>query len=279
MQKITLRIFTSLLAVFFSSCLLNAQTTVNWHLVKADTTFVNSASGIGYTATCQTNSNLSLISWTGFGSDGVQNAERVKGSFETATRSLPLAFDATVYVEYAITAATGYDLTVSQIQMYLSGGGTSSVYAQIKYSTDDFATSTTLDEGLTAFGTNSAILITNKNFSTLSITLLSGSTLKVRVYPKNTGSASTTKYLINNNVSITFTPTAKVVNGLQNTCIPGVTFDGKIIHNNGKLDLQVYDITGRKIIKSIGNIDLSSNANGVYIVKSINGTMKLDLNK
>lgn len=150
MNKITLKIFTALVAIFLNSCFLSAQTTVNWHLVKANTTFVTTASGTGYTAANQTYSNLSLISWTGYGSDGVQNAERVKGSFETATRSLLTAFDSTVYVEYAITAVAIYNLTVSQIQMYLAGDGISSVFAQIKYSSDDFATSKTLDEGSTA---------------------------------------------------------------------------------------------------------------------------------
>jgi hypothetical protein len=279
MHKITMRIFTALLGLFVFSCVLNAQTTVNWHLDKADTTFVSQVSGTGYTASNQSNSNLSLISWTGFGSDGVQNAERNKGSFETATRSLPLAFDATVYLEYAITATAGYDLTVSQIQMYLAGGGISSVYAQIKYSTDNFVTSTTLDDGSAALIANTTSAITNKTFSTLNIPVLSGSTLKIRVYPKNTGGVSTTKYLISNNVSVTFTPTARLVNGLPSTSIPGVTFDGRMIHNNGKLDLQVYDATGRKITKSTENIDMSIHANGVYIVKSIHGTLKIDLNK
>ncbi|MFT3752628.1 MAG: hypothetical protein QM800_07035 [Paludibacter sp.] len=94
--------------------------------------------------------------------------------------------------------------------MYLGGGGTTSIYAQIKYSTDDFATSTTLNAGGTALQSNSATVIDTKTFSSLTIAVNAGSTLKVRVYPKNTGSASTTKYLINNNVSITFTSTSAI---------------------------------------------------------------------
>jgi len=275
MRTTTFKLFTATLAIIFNLGILSAQTTVNWPLDKADTVYVTPASGTGFTAASQTNSNLNLLTWTGYGSTGVQTAERVKGSFETATRSLPLAFDATVYVEYALTAAADYSLLVSQIQMYIAGGGTSSVFAQILYSTDNFATSTSLDAGTTALGSNSATVINNKIFSALSVTVPSSSTLKIRVYPKNTGAASTTKYLISNNVTITFT--ASPVTGLQNPTISGVTFVGKTIYNNENLDLQVFDVTGNKIISSNKNIDMSSNAKGIYIVKSINGTLKFAL--
>ena len=286
MRKTTLKFFTATLAILFNLCLLNAQTTVTWPLTNptAGTGFdagtgltVNPALGTGFTAADQTQSVLTAISWTGFATDGLAHCQRVKTT--DATRSIPLAFDASTYVEYAITAATGYDLSVSQIHMYLGGGGTSSVFAQIFYSTDNFATSTTLDDGSVALGSNTATVITDKNFSSLTVPVLSGSTLKVRVYPKNTGGASTTKYLISNNVSVTFTSAVSTATGVQNPGVSGVSFDGKMIQNNENLDVQVYDVTGHKMFSSNKNIDMSSCANGIYIAKSTNGTLKFVLYK
>ena len=67
--------------------------------------------------------------------------------------------------------------------------------------------------------------------------------------------------------------------GLTQTKLAGVTFDGQIIHNNANLDLQVYDVTGRKVATSNKYINMSSNPKGIYIVKSINGTLKITLVK
>ncbi|HET7734241.1 MAG TPA: T9SS type A sorting domain-containing protein [Paludibacter sp.] len=211
MKKTTFKLLAVILAVSLNSSLI-AQTTVNWPLSNTTAAPTNVAptptSGTGFTAASQTQSVCNQLSWTGYGSDGQQTAQRVKTA--DATRSLPSAFATDTYVEYAITAATGYNLSVSQIKMYLGGGGTTSIFAQIKYSTDDFATSATLDAGGTALQSNSATVIDTKTFSSLAVAVNAGSTLKVRVYPKNTGSASTTKYLINNNVSITFTSTPTI---------------------------------------------------------------------
>lgn len=206
MKKLFTKTMAVLAILLLSSWSVNAQTTVQWLLTNPATgtgLTANPASGTEFTAASQTQSTCNVLSWTGYGYDGTQNCERVKTA--DASRSLPQNFSATTYVEYAITATAGYNLSVSTIDMYLGGGGTSSVYAQIKYSTDDFVTETILDAGGAALVSNSATAITHKTFASLTISVNSGSTLKVRVYPKNTGSASTTKYLISSNVNITFT--------------------------------------------------------------------------
>ena len=63
--------------------------------------------------------------------------------------------------------------------------------------------------------------------------------------------------------------------GLSQTQISGVTFDGKIIHNASNIDLQVFDVTGRRIVSSNQNINMSSASKGVYVVKSSIGTLKI----
>ena len=67
--------------------------------------------------------------------------------------------------------------------------------------------------------------------------------------------------------------------GISATKLAGVTFDGQTIQNNANLDLQVYDVTGRKVVSSNKNINMNSNPNGIYIVKSQNGTLKITVTK
>ncbi len=89
-----------------------------------------------------------------------------------------------------------------------------------------------------------------------------------------------------NNYTATFssfspfvTGTTDLGTGISNAINDGVSFDGKIIHNHANLDLQVYDVTGRKVVYSNKDIHMNSNSSGIYIVKSINSTMKIILIK
>jgi hypothetical protein len=65
--------------------------------------------------------------------------------------------------------------------------------------------------------------------------------------------------------------------GLSSNTLSHVYFDGKTIHNDAKWNLQVFDTTGRLLVSSTKDINMSSNAKGVYIVKSNSGTLKIVL--
>jgi len=67
--------------------------------------------------------------------------------------------------------------------------------------------------------------------------------------------------------------------GISLAKLNGVRFDGQTIYNNANQDLQVYDITGRQVVSSNHNINMNSNPNGIYIVKSNTGILKITLNK
>lgn len=67
--------------------------------------------------------------------------------------------------------------------------------------------------------------------------------------------------------------------GVNNAMINGVTFDGKIIHNADHQLLNVFDATGRLIINSREDINMSAQAKGVYLVKGENGMMKIAVTK
>lgn len=59
--------------------------------------------------------------------------------------------------------------------------------------------------------------------------------------------------------------------------IEGITFDGQIIRNNTAQKLQVYDISGHLITASDNDIDMSGKAKGIYIVKAMDGVMKINI--
>ncbi len=63
--------------------------------------------------------------------------------------------------------------------------------------------------------------------------------------------------------------------GINQATIAGVTFDGQTIHNNANADLQVFDATGRLMVSSNKNINMSVYSKGVYLVKSNSATLKI----
>ena len=67
--------------------------------------------------------------------------------------------------------------------------------------------------------------------------------------------------------------------GINQNKIDGILFDGKIIHNNQHLKVQIYDITGRILLTSNRNIDMSSFIKGIYILKCTSGSLKISLIK
>jgi len=67
--------------------------------------------------------------------------------------------------------------------------------------------------------------------------------------------------------------------GLVQNRISGITYDGRIIHNAASLILQVYDATGRLMATSNKNISMQPYVQGLYIIKSQTGTLKITVIK
>ncbi len=67
--------------------------------------------------------------------------------------------------------------------------------------------------------------------------------------------------------------------GINIAPISGVIFDGRTIQNPDRQQLHVFDATGRMIVTSREDINMSAQAKGVYLVKSENGMMKIALTK
>jgi hypothetical protein len=58
-----------------------------------------------------------------------------------------------------------------------------------------------------------------------------------------------------------------------------ITFDGRIIRNNDRQELLVFNSTGRLVARSTNDISMASQPKGVYFVKSNNATIKIALTK
>jgi hypothetical protein len=69
------------------------------------------------------------------------------------------------------------------------------------------------------------------------------------------------------------------VSGLQQIRLTGVTFDGETIHNANNQTLHVFDTTGRLLISSNKDINMSGNSKGVYIVNGNSGILKIVLTR
>jgi hypothetical protein len=81
----------------------------------------------------------------------------------------------------------------------------------------------------------------------------------------------------------TFSPfvtgTTDMGTSLSNNLLEAVSFDGQTIHNNDNVDLKVFDATGRFMVSSNKNINMSNSSKGIYFVKSSTGTLKIALIK
>jgi hypothetical protein len=67
--------------------------------------------------------------------------------------------------------------------------------------------------------------------------------------------------------------------GISAPTLNSVTFDGKIIRNNDRQELMVFNTTGRLVVRSTEDINMASQPKGVYFVKSSGGTIKIALTR
>ncbi len=116
------------------------------------------------------------------------------------------------YVEFALTPTDGNTFTLDSISMYLLGGGTSNMRANVYYSTDGFATRTKLNAdtaGIELLQNSASDVMLYTYTPTAAVD--AGQSLIVRVYPFYAGSPSTSKYIYFYNVGIYGTTKAIVV--------------------------------------------------------------------
>lgn len=113
--------------------------------------------------------------------------------------------DETRYVEFDIAPPSGSTFTVTQVSTYLGGSGGSGVYVDIRYSTDGFATSTTLGSKVNPASTTSTAgyKLTAEAYTGLAIPVSSGQTFAVRLYPYYKDTTSTNKFMSVANMTIT----------------------------------------------------------------------------
>lgn len=81
----------------------------------------------------------------------------------------------------------------------------------------------------------------------------------------------------------TFSPfvtgTTDLGTALSQTKIDGVSFDGQTVLNPTHQSLNIYDVTGRLVTRSTGNINMSSKQKGIYIIQGKNAVLKISMVK
>lgn len=127
------------------------------------------------------------------------------GSTSTVNRFVATgitAADATRYIEFSVSPTTG-TYTVTSISSYFGGSGGSGVYVDIVYSTDGFATSTTLATKVNPpSNTSSAGYAMTQYPYTVAVPVTAGKTFSLRLYPYYKDATSTNKFLSIANMTI-----------------------------------------------------------------------------
>lgn len=136
---------------------------------------------------------------------------------------------------------------------------------------------TNITAGLSSTGTRTYELYVNDELKTsspstkrdtkvtLSYAVNSATPVVIKIKSVETSSAITLGYL----------KIEGIATGLNELLINGVYFDGKIIRNENNIDIKVLDMTGRVIEVSNGHVDMSNFPTGFYVVKGLNGTLKI----
>lgn len=142
-------------------------------------------------------------------SSGIPSSSTTSGTFNGSTSTVNryaatgiTAADATRYIEFSVSPATG-TYTVTSISSYFGGSGGSGVYVDIAYSTDGFATSTTLATKVNPpSNTSSAGYAMTQYPYTLAVPVTAGKTFSLRLYPYYKDATSTNKFLSIANMTI-----------------------------------------------------------------------------
>lgn len=205
----------------------------------------------------------------------------VPGWQRVATTSYaPLAYDATVFLEYKITPANGKKFTAKKIELGALGGGTGGGKMAVYYSLDNFATSTavgTCTYNSISYAATAATPVALLNTSTTpltgqqiatfntSIDVDPSQTLSVRIYPW-VGSAS--KYFTSQNVNIsgvTTTPGALPLTLIRFSAAAnsGATvLNWQTANEINMLRFEVERSTDSRIFSALGSVAAQNNAVG-----------------
>jgi lysophospholipase L1-like esterase len=165
----------------------------------------------------------------------------------------------TRYIQFGITANAGTELNINKISLYVAGAGGNGMRCRISYSKDDFANTSVAEEF------QSMVANTMNTVSCIPVVkLVSGETLKVRVYPWYNG-AATGKTICLSDVKISgvaLPSSGLSINELSKNNLEWAVQDGFIKINNipANSKITIYDLTGKMIHKSLNN-----NENVLYI--------------
>ncbi|MGE5315275.1 MAG: T9SS type A sorting domain-containing protein [Acidobacteriota bacterium] len=197
------KIFTSFaciaaLIVFLMPATSFAQTpaSVTWNLTTTDTTHPSVTVG-NVTGGDISGSGLTIRSYTGSPNGPLGTTHMRWWPNGGASWGLETTWVAHRWIQLTVTPNPNNAFTVDSISIYLLGGGTSNMKANLYLSTDSSFSNPTL------LNSDSAIAMLNSGSASSSVrfafkanlTANSGQTLYFRIYPWYTGAASTSKYV------------------------------------------------------------------------------------
>ena len=81
--------------------------------------------------------------------------------------------------------------------------------------------------------------------------------------------------LFNDGLELAYTSAIETGNGVVNTVVNSVFFDGATIINPNKVAINVYSITGQLVVSGNDNINMNDYNTGVYIVTTPQGVIKI----
>lgn len=162
------------------------------------------------------------------------------GFFQTKSWSTPNqnsgGIDTSKYIEFTITADTGYQITLTDFYFTSKRGSGNTQNIQVRYSKDNFATY------FTAIGdTNTPTSYTDTSADISSVNpVLSGETVKIRVYIYNTWNEFRIKRLFNTGSPTNYSQTPRIVGTVSTSGAVAVN-DNAATAENTSVDIDILD--------------------------------------
>ncbi len=302
--------FSSILVLFLvlTSLSIFGQTaaSVTWYLDQVDTTYPNAIVGNLSAQSAAGSDSFSVAKYVTFTAQSTDplpgdnyctawwpgkdaSGNKIMWGNETAQNNYR-------FVQFVVSPKAGNSFNIDTISVYLAGGGTSYMRANLYYSTDpQFIVNNLLnpaDTGLVLpHGSNVGV---NQFAYKVNVNVASGQSLYFRIYPWYTATPSNSKYLYTHYayISGTTSPTTdvkksndipKVFSLAQNFPNPfnPTTIINFSLEKSGITNLAVYNMLGQKVADlinsnlSAGDHSVSFNAenltSGIYIYQLTSG--------
>ncbi len=173
------------------------------------------------------------------------------------------------YIQFAVAANPGTEFTVDSIGLYIGGAGGNGMRWRVEYSVDEnFGNEVVMAEFLSP--------VSNTMYANEAIPMVKvpeGQTLYLRIYPWYKSTATGKTLCLSNLYIGGYVSNVSAVETVTEDA--ALRYEGTVLRHEGNEVVTVYDAAGCCVLRSVGEADLASLPQGVYVAHCGNEVLKV----